>query len=408
MDNIKKRIKEALDEKMELFESISDYIFRNPELGGEERKAAALLTETLQAEGFAVSFPFEDLPTAFIAEYNTGGGCTVAFLPEYDALPGYGEKGEGGHACGHNWIAAAMCGCGIVLSKAAAAAGCNVKVIGCPAEETFGAKYDLCRRGVFDDVDIVMQAHLAEVTCLETRTLAMNSMEFVYRGKAAHAAQFPDQGINALEAVLQMFSGVNGLRQHVRPDARIHGIITHGGQAANIIPDYAACRFSFRADDRAYLEELREKIVNIAEGAALMTGAKLEYDFYENPYDDMVNNSALIAAVQDNLKQAGISGFIPGEMYLNPGSSDIGNVSQICPTVYFEVDPEGDHLCIVHDDSALEIVNSEAAYRKMRQVIGGFAAAAAEIALKPELLENIRRCFERGCSGTADRQKGRQ
>ncbi|MDO5302853.1 MAG: amidohydrolase [Clostridia bacterium] len=398
MTQISERIKAIVADNIRDFELISDYIFNNPELGEEEVKAAKYLTEYLKTQGFTVSFPVEEMPTAFVAEYGNKEAAhfTIGFPAEYDALPGYGPNGEPAHACGHNWISATMCGCGVVLSKLAEELGLVVKVIGTPAEESTGGKYNLCQVGAFDDCDVVLQAHLAEASCLETKTLAMDSLEFSYYGKASHAAQFPEQGINALDGVLHLFSGINSLRQHVRSDARIHGIITHGGEAPNIVPDFAQCQISVRALDRKYMREVQEKVIRIAEGAALIPGAKMEYRHYENPYDDIRNNKELIACVQKNLTECGIKDFVPGYEYLTPGSSDLGNVSYICPTLYFEVDPEGEYTCVVHDPSALKIVNSEAAYRKMEQVIEGFSLTAVELCQDSELMSRMKKEFEEG------------
>ena len=396
MEKILDRVRKVIKDNIKEFEYISDYIFKNPELSGEEYKAAEFLSETLKENGFKVCFPLEHVPTAFVAEYGDRkkSDFVVAFPAEYDALPGYGPDGEPGHACGHNWIAATMCGCGIVLSKFAEETGIIVKVIGTPAEETLGSKYDLCEAGIFDDVNIVLQAHPAEASCLETKTLALNSMEFTFHGKAAHAAQFPELGINALDGVLHLFSGINSLRQHVRSDVRIHGIITAGGEAPNVVPDFAQCRFHIRAADKKYLNEVKAKIIGIAKGASEMTGADLEFREYENPYDDIRNNHELINCVQHHLETAGISDFVPGYKYDTPGSSDIGNVSYVSPTIYFEVDLEGEYTCIVHDPSALGIVNSDAAYRKMEQVIEGFVTAAIEIREDSDLYSRIKEEFK--------------
>lgn len=393
MENLRQQVKKLISENRYTFETISDYIFHHPELGGEEHQSSAYLIDILRREGFHITFPCPQLPTAFVAEYGTPeeSSCMIDFLAEYDALPGYGPNGEPAHACGHNWIAAAMAGCGIVLSKLARETNCLVRVVGTPAEETFGAKYDLCEAGVFDNTDAAFQAHLAEVTCLEAKTLAMNTIKFTYYGKAAHAAQFPEKGINALDGVLQLFAGINALRQHVRSDVRMHGIITAGGEAANIVPAFAQCQFSIRANDKDCLKEVRERVLHIAEGAALISGARMEYQYCENPFDDMKNNSALIETVRPHLEEAGIEGFISGEQYLTPGSSDIGNVSYCCPTLYFEVEPGGPQVCRVHEKSALDIVNSTAAYDRMMQIIEGFVMTAVEIAGNQTLKERIAR-----------------
>lgn len=310
-----------------------------------------------------MSCPYNELPTAFIAEYGYGK-ITIAFIAEYDALPGYGENGEPAHACGHNWIAATMIGCGIILSRFANEIGCRVKVIGTPAEESFGGKYDMCQHGAFDDVDVAFQAHLDENNCMESIQLAMNSMQFTFHGKSAHASQYPEQGINALDGVIQMFNGINAIRQHLSDDVRIHGIITQGGDAANIVPNFAQCRFSFRSQDKRHLKSLRTKIINIADGAALMTGTSMEYEDYENPFDDMKNLKTLSTVTLKHFQQVGIENFLSREDYIAPGSSDIGNVSYVCPTLYAELNLEGEKPLHVHDKIALELVNSPAAYKK--------------------------------------------
>ena len=376
---LRQTVQKQIAQNRRLFQEISDYIFRPPELGGEEVLSSQYLKHILEQEGFTVTAPYEILPTAFTAEYGEGD-FTVAFLAEYDALPGYGPKREPAHACGHNWIAASMTGAAIVLAKLADELKCSVKLIGTPAEETFGAKYDLCRCGAFDDVNAAFQAHLECANAIEPATLAMNSVEFVFKGKAAHAAQHPEKGINALDSVILMFNGINALRQQVRQDARIHGIITEGGEAANIIPDRAVCRFSFRARDVRYLRELRKKIVDIAEASAKMAGTQLVYQDYENPFDDLCCIPALTKVCRKEFEQVGITDFVPPEQYDAPGSSDIGNVSHVCPTQYVELALDGEETMLVHDESALNLVNAEAAYRKMDQTIEAFVMSAARIA----------------------------
>ena len=341
------------------FEEISDYIFRHPEVGGEEIQSATYLTQVLKKYGFSVSNPAVQLPTAFVAQYGSGTGLTIAFVAEYDALPGFGPNGGPGHACGHNWIAASMCACAICMRDAADKLGCRIQVIGAPAEETFGAKYDLIQAGVFQGVDFVFQAHLDEFNSLETLSLAMNSLEFDFHGFPAHAAQNPEKGINALDAVIIMFNSVNAMRQQLPQSARIHGIITHGGTATNTIPEFAQCRFSIRAKTKGYLAEMRRRLLKIAEGASLATGAGLKYRNYENPFDDMINVKCLTSLCQHHFEDLGIGGFVPEEQYPGSGSSDIGNVSYICPTVYCEIalEGEGDPV-VVHEKSALALVNS--------------------------------------------------
>lgn len=389
---LRKKVQEKIAQNSKLCREISDYVFKHPELGGEEFQSSQYLKHVLAQKRFTVTSPYESLPTAFAAEYGNDG-FTTAFLAEYDALPGYGPKRENAHACGHNWIAATMTGAAIVLSELSNELPCRVKLIGTPAEETFGAKYDLCRYGAFDDVDVVFQAHLEAANSIEPATLAMNSVEFCFKGKAAHAAQHPEDGINALDSVILMFNGINALRQQTRQDARIHGIITEGGEAANIIPDRAVCKFSFRARDVRYLRELREKMIDIAKASAAMTGASLSYRDYENPFDDLCCVPALTAVCRQAFEETGITNFIPPQEYNTPGSSDIGNVSHVCPTQYVELTLDHDQPVLVHDESALQLVNSEAAYRKMDQTIEAFVMSVWKICQNQDLQAEIKQEF---------------
>ena len=381
---------------------ISSYIFNNPELGEKEFKSSSYLQTVLTRHGFTINKPCEDLPTAFVAEF--GNECTtIAFVAEFDALSGILRNGNPAHACGHNWISATMCGCGIILSKLCSELPCRIKVIGAPAEETLGAKYNLCKSGVFDDVDLAFQAHLDDFNCMETRMLALNSIEFSFHGKAAHAAQFPEEGINALDSIILMFDGIGLLRQQLRSDARVHGIITAGGVATNVIPDFTQCQISFRANDKKYLNSMRKKIISIASGAAEMTGATMDHKDYENPLDDMVNLTSLINISEVNFKEAGIDSFISKEEYTEAGSSDIGNVSHVCPTLYVELDPEADQKLVLHNESALAIVDSPAAHKKVEQTIKAFMLTIFDILSDENRLAAISEEFKKTTDNSSNR-----
>lgn len=382
------------------FVELSHFVYRHPELGGEEHKSSQYLATYLKAMGFEVSFPYEGLPTAFNAEYGPEDAeVTIAFLAEYDALPGFGPEDENGerglgHACGHNWIAAAMCGCGVTLAAAADTAKCKVRVIGTPAEETFSAKVDMARLGAFDGVDFVFQAHLSKNFSMGAVTLAMYSVEFDFHGKSAHASINPQAGINALDGVLSMFFNMNAMRQYLREDARVHGIITNGGKASNVIPDFAQCQFEIRAKTRGYLDEIRRRLIAVAESAAAATGTTVEYRDYENYNDEVINLKSFASVCEKHFDQLGIGGFVPEEEYEGMGSSDLGNVSYLCPTVYAEVMLDGGVPVLVHDQSAMEQVDSPSAHEMMRKVILAFSGAACEIALNPDLAGQIRAEWE--------------
>ncbi|MBS6183801.1 MAG: M20 family metallopeptidase [Clostridium celatum] len=306
---------------------ISDYIYNNPELGNEEYKAVEALTTFLKEHDFKVETSIADMDTAFKATFDSGkSGMTIGYLCEYDALP------KIGHGCGHNMIGVMSAGAGVVLSKILHEIGGKVIVYGTPAEETNGGKVILAEAGIFDELDAAMIVHPDGETRASGSSSALYPIRFIYKGKTAHAASCPEKGINALNSVIQLFNGIDALRQHVTPDVRMHGIITKGGVAANIVPDEAIADFYFRASTKERVTEVVEKVKKIAEGAALMTGATLEMERYELPYDDLNTNETLSEMFNNNLRELGITDI--KEAKSTGGSSDIGNVSHIAPTIH--------------------------------------------------------------------------
>lgn len=305
---------------------ISDFIYQNPELGNEEYKAVEKLTSFLQEHNFEIETEFLGIKTAFRATYDSNKeGPTIGYLCEYDALP------EIGHGCGHNMIGAMSAGAGIILSKVLNEIGGKIIVYGTPAEETNGAKVIFAEQGVFDELDVAMMVHPSDKTIESGTSMALYPLQFTYTGKTAHAASCPQEGINALNSVIQLFNGIDALRQHVTPDVRIHGIITNGGVAANIVPDKAVAQFYFRASTKEILEDVLVKVKNIAQGAALMTGSKLEMTRYELPNDNLKTNKSLSEAFSENLRTLGIKDIYAPK---DTGSSDIGNVSHKTPTIH--------------------------------------------------------------------------
>ena len=323
-------MKELLNKEVENLKDklieISEYMYHNPELGNEEFKSAEKLTSLLEEHNFTVEKEFLGLKTAFRAVYDSNKpGLTVGYLCEYDALP------EIGHGCGHNMIGTMSAGAGIILSKILDKVGGRIIVYGTPAEETDGAKVIFAEEGVFEELDAAMILHPSSKTTKSGTSMALYPLQFTYKGKTSHAASCPQDGINALNSVIQLFNGIDALRQHVTPDVRMHGVITNGGTAANIVPDEAVAQFYFRAAKKETVMELLEKVKKIAEGAALMTGATLEMERYELPYDDLVTNENLSEAFTENLKALGITEVEEDGTF---GSSDIGNVSHIVPTIH--------------------------------------------------------------------------
>lgn len=386
--DIQQLLLQAEDAYAASIEEISEFIFQHPELGMEEFESSNYLANCLASNGFTITKPYLGLETAFRAELQCGnGGCKVAFLPEYDALPGYGlNNGENAHACGHNWIAASTLGAALALAKIKDHFNGTIVVIGTPAEETIGGKCDLVEKGAFADIDAAIQMHLGAENNINIFTLAMDSIEFNFSGKAAHAAAYPQLGINALDAVQLMFAGVNALRQHMQSDARVAGIITKGGVACNIVPDQASCRFYIRAAKRSYLKELTEKIINCAKGAALMTGATLEYHNFENSYDDLIYHEGLRSLLRKHLEELGITNFVEEDAQAS-GSSDIGNVSQVCPCVYCEIDTGAAPKVYAHQADFLDYVHGENARFTLHTAAKAMALIALDVFLDPNIVK---------------------
>jgi amidohydrolase len=325
------RIVQAIDSASANIFSISHNIHDHPELGYQEKFASALLCDTLEQYGFKVEREYVGIQTAFCARKGNGKGPRVAFLAEYDALPGLG------HGCGHNIISTSALSAGIGLGEVIDETGGEVWVIGTPAEETDGAKVIMVQKEAFNQIDAALMIHPHSGYYYTTESLALNALEVEFFGKPAHAAAAPWEGVNALDAVLTLFASLNALRQQIRPDARIHGIISNGGSAPNIIPDHTQARFYLRAKQRAYLDELNQKFLDCVKGAALATGTRFETRMYENPFDDMLNNLVLAERMRDYL--TGVSGVSRVDRAPEHfGSIDMGNVSHVVPAVHVLVD----------------------------------------------------------------------
>ncbi|MGO4374264.1 M20 family metallopeptidase [Paenibacillus sp. MCAF20] len=296
----KQTVFNTIDEHGETFRSISRSIGNRPELGHEEFFAAELLTKELARFGFEVTRGILDIETSFIAVYDSGKpGPTAGFLCEYDALP------EIGHACGHHLICSMSIAAAVGLKSVIDQLGGRIRIYGTPAEETKGAKVPMAAAGLFDDCDFALMAHPYYTFERSGESLALDAIQFEYAGVAAHAAASPYEGVNALDAVLMLFNSINALRQQCRSDARIHGIIDNGGKAPNIIPDYASAKFYVRSASRTYTNELTEKVLRCAEGAALQTGCTLTTNKYEFSYDELLTNETLSAQFNQNLIDAG-------------------------------------------------------------------------------------------------------
>ncbi len=329
MTDFTARIDAELERERTALIELSHRIHAHPEILFQEVQASSWLADALEARGFRVERGVGGLPTAFRAERDGNGpGPTVAVLCEYDALPGMG------HACGHNVIATMGAGAGFALAPLMADLPGRLVVLGTPAEEGGGGKVLLLDAGVFDDVDAAIMIHpwLANQSVMPL--LASTRWDVVFHGRPAHAALAPHLGINALDAVRLAFAGIDALRQQVRPDVRIHGIVTHGGDAHNVIPERAGMKLVARSADGAYLlDELVPRIEAVFAGAALMTGARAEVVPAPIKYREMRFNAPLEAAYERHVARLGRP-LTPVDLHAGTGSSDIGNISQALPSLH--------------------------------------------------------------------------
>ena len=323
---LKRRAAARIDEATMGLDDLALAIHDHPEVAFEERFASSALADFLTDRGHAVTRGAGGLETAFVSETRHGAGPTIAICSEYDALPGIG------HGCGHNLIAAA--GVGAYLGVAAISADLRgaVRLIGTPAEEGGAGKVKLHAAGVFKDVDAAVMFHPADADVLDPLMVALRVLDIEFRGKAAHAAASPYDGVNALDALMLGWSALNALRQLVRSDTRIHGMITDGGQAANIIPERAAARIVVRAADPSYLGEVRRRVMACFEGAATATGAELTAEWGE-AMDMVTTNQPMAAAFEANARSLGRD-LGPRRAGETSGSTDMGNISSLMPSIH--------------------------------------------------------------------------
>ena len=321
----KEKVSAEIESKRVHLENLALTIGQNPELGFEEYEASQLLCKSLEEAGFDVVQGVAGMPTAFRGTRGKGLP-NIALLCEYDALP------EIGHACGHNLIGVASVGAALGLAPFMEELGGQITVVGAPAEETGGGKVILVEQGIFQDVDAALMFHPASNNLLMSTTNALNAYEFIFTGKTAHAAASPEQGINALDGAIFLFNGINALREHIPDSIRIHGIISEGGKAPNIVPDRAVARFYIRAPKREVLDEVTAKVLKIAEGAALMSGTSISWNQFELSNDNLVPNQTLALAFGANLQRLGVTDI--QEFSDGKGSSDMGNVSRVVPAIH--------------------------------------------------------------------------
>jgi amidohydrolase len=360
-------------------EALALDLHAHPEVAFGEHRSAAVLCDVLEGAGFAVERGVGGLETAFVARHRFGsGGPRIALLAEYDALPGLG------HACGHNLIASASIGAALALRSQSGLASGELLVIGTPAEEGGGGKILLADAGVFEGVDAALMFHPGRRTMVTRGALAASRLTMRFYGRAAHAASAPEQGINALDACILTFNAINALRQHTKDETRIHGIISHGGTAANIVPDFAEAKFSIRHRLLAEALELKERVMAAARGAAAAVGARVEFEAGPT-YAERRINYPMARRFAEHLEALGEPVKEPPAIG-GVGSSDFGNLSQLIPAIhpYVAIAPEN---VSAHTPEFAAAAASRAGLRGMNLAATALAATAADLLTDPQLLK---------------------
>lgn len=367
------KILETITQKSEQYSTVAQTIWDYAELGYQEEKSSALLQEVLSNAGFSIEAGVAGIPTAFVASYGSGAPV-IAVLGEYDALPGLSQKavpykisndGRAGHACGHHLFGTASAAAAIALKTYLEENNGNgtIKFFGCPAEEGGSGKVYMTRAGLFDDTDVALHWHPGNKNAANpAAALANKSAKFRFYGVSAHAAGAPEKGRSALDGVEAMNAMVNMMREHIPSSARIHYVITRGGEAPNVVPDFAEVYYYARHDKRDVVISIFDRIVNAAKGAAMGTGTTMDYEMIGGTHE-LLQNMALQKQVYENMirlggyaynseEQAfaetiaksldvpldtraviGVSPFNPNAKPL--GSTDVGDVSFAVPTVGF-------------------------------------------------------------------------
>lgn len=391
MSTLRDRILEYADEHAKTYQDIALAIHDKPEVSNYEFFASETLSDQLKSIGFTIELPAAGHRTGFAATYKSGKpGPTVAFLAEYDALAGLG------HGCGHNIFGATSALAGAALKSIVDELGGEVRVYGTPGEEggeEGSAKASFANKGYFDDVDFALCVHPGTKTGngLSARNYACAPVDIEFHGRSAHAAGCPQDGLNALDAQILVYNAIGILRQQLTDKIRIHGVIVEGGQAPNVIPDYTKSKYFIRAVDRETLDDLYKKVEKIVEGSALSTGTKGHMQLFQNRVDNMVLTPKLDAIYENNLKSLGLGvDHLSNPYKVMPGSSDVGNVSHVVPTIQ-------PFISITDTDIAghsIEMVEASASPKALKAIVIGakaLALTALDLFEDPDLLEQVKK-----------------
>lgn len=379
-DSAKAAARQAVDQRRESLVGLSHRIHAHPELGYEEELSSQWVAEALAAAGFRVEKPACDLPTALIGTIGHGS-LTLAICAEYDALPGIG------HACGHNIIASCAVGAGIGLADLADDLDLTIKVIGTPAEEhgNGSGKILMLERGAFDGVHAALMVHPHPYDVVTPNMIAAAKFDVLFTGKEAHAAAFPELGINAADAITIAQVAIGLLRQHILATDRVHGIVTHGGEAANIVPAHTSARFMVRSQRLEDLQALRSRVLRCFEAGALATGATMEVVGGDRPYAHVEHDSELAALYRRNAETLGRV-FI--DLDRPSGSTDMGNVSLLIPSIHPFIGIDS-APAVIHQPEFTACATKPAADQAMIDAAVGMAWTCLDIAADADLRERL-------------------
>jgi amidohydrolase len=384
---LKRTLQAEIDGAKDEIAALARQIHDNPEIAFTEVKASKWLADYLDKQGFKVARGVGGLETAFHGVVKRGAGPTIAFLCEYDALP------KIGHACGHNLICTASLAAGVAFARSQGWSG-TVAVFGTPAEEGGGGKITMLNNGVFEGIDATLMFHPSDETVVHRGGLGRIALKVEFRGRSAHAASRPEMGLNALDAMISFFVSVGLMRQQLRDEARVHGVITNGGVVPNVIPDYTEAAFSVRSLSKAYNEQLLERLMNCAKGAATATGTEVSFKVNPLAYEPKLQNAVLGELFHANLKTFDIGDI---RYHKDPGaggigSSDIGNLSQIVPTInpYLKIADVP-----THSPEFAQAAGTQLGVDRMIVAGKAMAMTAADLFLLPEKMRGVRDDFEK-------------
>ena len=388
-NKIHESIKQRIDEISEELISASHAIHANPELAFKEFFACETLTNALEHHDIKTEKAVYSLETSFEAKLNTDKeGPTVAILAEYDALPGIG------HACGHNIIATSALGAALGLDAVAQELEGSVRLIGTPAEEKGGGKELMARNGAFEGIDAAMMIHPAGTNLASMPCICVAEVEVIYHGKSSHASAMPHKGINALDGLLLAYQAISNLRQHIRSTERIHGIITEGGSAPNIVPDRSAGQFYVRAADDKELAQLKPRVQSCFEAGAKGSGCEVEVNWANVDYLDLNTNWPLAELFQEHAESLGRE-FIPYEeaVKFGAGSTDMGNVSHRLPSIHpmLAVAPPN---VVIHNPEFAKWAASEKGDAAVIDGAKALALTAADFLLSTELQDRAKTAYD--------------